>query len=107
MQAEINALQANNTWVMTPLHPGKVPIGCKWVFKIKLKLDRSIERYKERLVAKGYTQTEGVDFYETFSLVVKFTTVRTLLALAAIQGWHLTQLDVNNAFLHGDLHEEV
>ena len=86
MQAEINALQANNSWVMTPLPPSKVPIGCKWVFKIKLKSDGSIERYKARLVSKGYTQTEGVDFYETFSPVVKFTTIRTLLALAAIQG---------------------
>ena len=101
MQVEIDALQANHTWVMTP------PIGCKWVFKIKLRADGSIERYKARLVAKGYTQIERVDFYETFSLVVKFTIVRTLLALTAIQSWHFTQLDVNNAFLHGDLNEEV
>ena len=107
MQAEINALQANHTWVMTPLPHGKVPIGCKWVFKIKLKSDKSVERYKARLVAKGYTQIEGIDFYETLSPIVKFTTIRTLLALAAVQGWHLTQLDVNNAFLHGDLYEEV
>ena len=107
MKAEIDALQANHTWVMTKLPPGKVPIGCKWVYKVKLKADGSIERYKARLVAKGFTQTEGVDFYETFSPVVKFVTVRTLLVLAAVYGWHLTQLDVNNAFLHGDLDEEV
>ena len=59
MQTELDALQANQTWIMTPLPPGKVPIGCKWVFKIKLKADGSIERYKARLVAKGFTQTEG------------------------------------------------
>ena len=67
MKVEIDALQANKTWVMTKLPPGKVPIGCKWVYKIKLKADGSIERYKTRLVAKGFTQTEGIDYYETFS----------------------------------------
>ncbi|XP_075658822.1 uncharacterized protein LOC142628657 [Castanea sativa] len=86
MKAEIDALQANQTWVMTKLPPGKVPIGCKWVYKIKLQADGSIERYKARLVAKGFTQTEGIDYYETLSPVVKFVTVRTLLAMAAVYG---------------------
>ena len=92
MQTELEALQANQTWVMTTLPPGKVPIGCKWVFKIKLKVDGSIERYKARLVAKGFTQTEGVDYHETFSPVVKFVTVRTLLALylEAVQPGHFS-----------------
>ena len=102
MKAEINALQANHAWVMCKLPPGKVPIGCKWVYKIKLKADGSVERYKARLVAKGFTQTEGTDFCETFSPVIKFVTISTLLALATIHGWHLTLLDINNAFLHGD-----
>lgn len=107
MKAELKALEANNTWLLTDLPQGKVPIGCRWVYRIKYKADGSIERYKARLVAKGYTQQEGVDFFDTFSPVAKVTTVRLLLAIAATQKWYLQQLDVDNAFLHGDLNEEV
>jgi hypothetical protein len=85
MQNEIKALEDNNTWTLTTLPPHKTPIGCKWVYKIKHKSDGSIERHKARLVAKGFTQCEGLDYFETFSPVAKLTTVRCLLALAAIQ----------------------
>lgn len=107
MSAEISALESNHTWVVCDLPPNKHPIGCKWVYKIKHKADGSIERYKARLVAKGYTQSEGLDYHGTFYPVAKMTTVRCLLALVAAKNWVIHQLDVNNAFLHGDLHEEV
>lgn len=107
MAAEIVALEANNTWTLTRLPASKNPFGCKWDYKIKYKTDGSIERYKARLVAKGFTQKEGVDYIETFSLVAKMVFVKVLLVVAAIKGWFLGQLDVNNAFLHGDLDEEV
>lgn len=107
MNNELAALQQNNTWYLTDLPRGKNAIGCRWVYKIKNNVDGSIQRHKARLVAKGYTQQEGMDFLDTFSPVAKLTTVRLLLALAATQQWDLQQLDVDNAFLHGDLDEEV
>ena len=107
MDAEIVALVSNNTWTLTPLPSNKMAIGCKWVYRVKYKADGSVERYKARLIAKGFTQQEGLDFTDTFSPVAKLTIVKTLLAIFVVKGWHLVQLDVNNAFLNGDLHEEV
>ncbi|CAH9118288.1 unnamed protein product [Cuscuta europaea] len=107
MMTELDALARNNTWSLVSLPPGKKAVGCKWVYRIKHKADGSIDRYKARLVAKGFTQTEGLDYFETFSPVAKLTTVRFLLALASTNNWFLHQLDIDNAFLHGDLAEDV
>lgn len=107
METELNALKQNKTWIFIDTPPNIKPIGSKWVYKVKHRADGTIERYKARLVAKGYNQVEGLDFFDTFSPVAKITTIRTLLALASINSWYLHQLDVNNAFLHGDLQEEV
>jgi hypothetical protein len=107
MKFEIQALEENKTWSMVPLPLGQRPIGCKWVFKIKYHADGTIERHKARLVAKGFTQREGIDYKDTFAPVAKLVTVRCLLAIAAVRHWPLHQMDVQNAFLHGDLVEEV
>ena len=107
MEDEYSALQKNQTWRLVPPRRGVNIIDCKWVFKIKRKPDGSIDRYKARLVAKGFKQRYGLDYEDTFSPVVKPTTIRLLLSMALTHGWHIRQLDIQNAFLHGILEEEV
>ena len=81
-------------------------MGCRWVFRLKKNPNGSVNRYKARLIAKGYLQTLGFDFTETFSLVVKATSLRIILTIVLARGWQLRQLDVNNAFLNGSLRSE-
>lgn len=107
MNSKIQALGDNHTWSMVPPPPGQSPISCKWVFKIKYHVDGTIESYKGRFVAKGFTQREGIDYKDTFASVAKLIIVHWLLSIAAVRDCPLHQMDVQNAFLHGELVKEV
>jgi hypothetical protein len=107
MKDELAALHQQRTWDLVPRNNSMNVIGSRWVFTTKLKSDGSIERFKARLVAKGYNQLEGIDFTETFSPVIKPTTIRLVLSLVIIHGWPIRQLDVKNTFLHGHLKKVV
>ncbi|XP_050374671.1 uncharacterized mitochondrial protein AtMg00810-like [Argentina anserina] len=107
MQDELRALHENNTWSIVQLPKGHKVVGARWIYKIKFHSDGRIERHKARLVARGFTQTFGVDYKETFAPVAKMNTVRVLLYVAVNSGWSLFQMDVKNAFLHGELEEDV
>ncbi len=90
-----------------PFPKDRKPISCKWVFKIKHGVDGELERYKARLVARGFTQTFGVDYNETFAPIVKFVSIHYILALVAIEDMEIHQMDVKTAFFNGDLEEEI
>ena len=107
MQEELDSIKDNDTFSLVPLPAGRHAIGCKWVFKIKRHADGSVERYKARLVAKGYSQLYGIDFTETFAPVVRFSSLRAILAIAAAADYEIHQMDVKTAFLNGDLDEDI
>ncbi|CAI7910248.1 unnamed protein product [Closterium sp. NIES-53] len=107
MESELKSIEENGTWELVELPEGRKAITSKWLLKIKSDADGKIERYKSRLVAKGYQQKEKVDYKELFAPVVRPTTLRTLLAGAAIKGWVVKQMDVTTAFLNGVLEEEI
>ena len=107
MEEEIRALEHNETWVLVPRPEDLNVVGSKWVFKNKFKKNGTLDRHKARLVAQGYTQIPGLDFGETFSPVIKHTTIRVILSLAVTKKWVMRQLDVKNAFLHGFLKEII
>jgi hypothetical protein len=101
MAEEIAALEWNDMWDLVPYPPRVLPITCKWVYKVKTRSDGSLERYKAHLVACGFQQEQGCDYDETFAPVAHITTIYTLLVVASIQEWSISQLDVKNDFLNG------
>lgn len=107
MKDEFDSLVENNTWVLTDLPPNRKPIHCKWVYKTKRNADGQVSRYKARLVAKGFTQRQGIDYDETYSPVIRYSSIRYLVAIAAKFDLDINQMDVVTAFLHGDIDEEI
>ena len=107
MQEEYDSIMKNQTWDLVDRPAKRKIIGTKWVWKAKYKSDGSLEKYKARLVAQGYSQVEGFDFEDSFAPTARMTTIRVVLALAAHKQWPVFQMDVKSAFLNGHLKEEV
>ena len=107
MEGEMESLHSNDVWELVEPPPNRKIVGSKWIFKRKVDSDGAVERYKARLVAQGYTQKFGLDYEETFSPVVRFESIRSVVALGVQHKLQLHQMDVSTAFLHGELAEEV
>ncbi|GJX29094.1 putative RNA-directed DNA polymerase [Tanacetum coccineum] len=107
IKSEIESILQNHTWELVDLPPGCKPLGYKWIFKNKMKADGTIDKYKARLVIKGYRQREGLDYFDTYSPVTRITSIRMVLAIAALRNLEVHQMDVKTAFLNGDLEEEI
>jgi hypothetical protein len=103
----MTALDKNEAWDLVELSIGRKFIGNKWVFKNKLNTEGKVEKYKAQLVAKGYSQVEGIDFGEIFSLVAKLTSIRFILSVDVSFDFEVEHMDVKTTFLHGDLEEEI
>ncbi|UYV81944.1 hypothetical protein LAZ67_21000209 [Cordylochernes scorpioides] len=107
MKDELRSLEDRNTWTLSDLPLGKRPISSRWVFKIKTNSKGDVERFKARLVARGFSQKRNVDFFETYSPVINFSVIRMIFALTINKNWYNRHLDVDNAYLYGELNEEI
>ena len=103
MDEEYSSLMKNHTWDLVPLLKRRKLVRCKWVYRTKYAADGSVDKYKEQLVATGFSQVEGIDYSETFAPIAKMNSIHLVLSLAASQHWSVHQMDVKSAFLHGDL----
>jgi hypothetical protein len=107
MAKEHQSIMKNDVWDIVLRPEGKFVVTSKWIHKIKHAANGSVEKYKTRFVARGFSQVEGIDYEETFVLVARYTSIRTIIALAASMGWKLHQMEVKIAFLNGEIEEEV
>jgi hypothetical protein len=107
MKEEHQSIMKNDVWEIMPRPKEKSVVTSKWVYKIKHAVDRSMDKYKARFVAIGFSQKEGEDYEETFSPIARYTSIRAIMSLAASMGWSLHQMDVKIAFLNGEIEEEV
>ena len=105
MNEEYRSLLANDTWDLVPLPKGRKLVRCRWVYKTKFGPNGKVDRHKAHLVAKGFSQVEGIDYTETFSPIAKMNSIYLVLSLVASFKWEVHQIDVKSAFLHGDFHE--
>ncbi|GKA01505.1 retrovirus-related pol polyprotein from transposon TNT 1-94, partial [Tanacetum coccineum] len=107
IKSEIESILQNHTWELVDLPPGCKPLGYKWIFKKKMKADGTVDKYKARVVIQGFRQREGLDYFDTYSPVTRITSIRTIIAIAALRNLEIHQMDVKTAFLNGDLEEEI
>ena len=107
IDSEIESILYNHTWELVELPPSCKTLSSKWVFKRKRKVDGSIDKYKARLVIKGYKQTKGLDYFETYSPITRINSIRMVLVIAALRTLEVLQMDVKTTFLNGDLKEEI
>jgi hypothetical protein len=107
MTEEYQSIMKNDVWVIVPRSEGKSVVTSKWIYKIKYEVDGSVEKYNARFVARGFSQVEGIDYEETFATVARYTSIRTIISLAASMSWRLHQMDVKTAFLNDEIEEEV
>ena len=107
MDEEFDLLHDNQTWELVPLPPGRKLVQCKWIYKTKIVFDGTTTKYKARLVEKGYSQVQGLDYNETFAPLARMDSIRLVLAIVASKRWEVHHMYGKNAFLHGDLEEEI